>query len=366
MTEEIIDLHTYTKTLRSKWRKIATFVLITTILAGLVSYLLPKTYRSEVVLMPLSEKKGGGGLASMLGGELGGLGGLMALSKSPSTQLIVLLDSRSLAEQVISRLKLLPLISPRNQNLPLDEAAHVLKKWVTVSEDRKTQTISISVEAPSPQTALEIANTYVSELQTFIHNNSFTLAKHYRIFLENQLEQNRADLLEAGKELNDVYKDRHVSTVDSKLDVSVDIPKFDTGDTASIDSNYGILDASLKNLDSEMQKTKTVRQVPQQVYLQYLILKRELLAKMSALLTQQYEMAKMDEVREDLAFQIVDPAILPRYKNKPKRGVICLITMFVSTLLAGAYTLLKASPKHTSLECAKSSGNNLKAFGNNL
>lgn len=366
MTDEIIDLRTYTRSLRNTWRKIVLFVIAMTTLALLVSYLLPKTYRTEVVLMPLSEQKGGGGLAAALGGQLGGLGGLMDLSKSPSTQLIVLLNSRSLSEQVIKHLNLIPTLSPKHSEITLDDAAGILKKWIKVSEDRKTQTITIAVEAPSPKLALDIANAYVSELQSFIHNNSFTLAKHYRIFLEDQLEHNHADMLEAGKELNTLYKDRQISTIDSKLDVSVDIPTFDNKNISDTGTNYNALNSSLKEIDSEIQKSKTVQQVPQQVYLQYLVLKRELLAKMSALLTQQYEMAKMDEVREDLAFQIVDPALLPRHKYKPKRSVICLITMFVSALFASAYVLLKTNPKRLISERTKSGSNHLEALGNNF
>jgi uncharacterized protein involved in exopolysaccharide biosynthesis len=55
-------------------------------------------------------------------------------------------------------------------------------------------------------------------------------------------------------------------------------------------------------------KNAKVLNVPGQVYLQFLNLNRDLIARTFALLTQQYELAKIDEAKEDLAFQVIDKA----------------------------------------------------------
>lgn len=85
-------------------------------------------------------------------------------------------------------------------------------------------------------------------------------------------------------------------------------------------------------------ENSVVHNVPSQVYLQYLTLQRELLGKVNALLTQQYEMAKIEEAREDLSFNIIDSAVAPVHPSKPKRllivGVAFVGGLFLSIFVA--------------------------------
>ena len=70
--------------------------------------------------------------------------------------------------------------------------------------------------------------------------------------------------------------------------------------------------------------------VPQQVYLEYLILRREVLEKVSILLTQQYEMAKIDESKQNISFQVID---LPRVMDSPIRPKVQL-NIFVGGIVS--------------------------------
>jgi capsule polysaccharide export protein KpsE/RkpR len=54
------------------------------------------------------------------------------------------------------------------------------------------------------------------------------------------------------------------------------------------------------------------------------------------LFAKQYEIARVDESREGAVIQIVDPAAVPEWKSKPKRGLIAVI----ATLAAGFALLL--------------------------
>jgi uncharacterized protein involved in exopolysaccharide biosynthesis len=87
----------------------------------------------------------------------------------------------------------------------------------------------------------------------------------------------------------------------------------------------------LQKKSSEIQIAKNI---PQQVYLQYLTLRRDLLGKINILLTQQYEMAKIEEAKEDLAFQVVDPARVPLKRFKPQRRKIVTMAFMASLFLA--------------------------------
>jgi len=66
--------------------------------------------------------------------------------------------------------------------------------------------------------------------------------------------------------------------------------------------------------------------------LQYIRLKRDAVTQQTVfeLLTQQYEMAKIEEAKEDIAFQVIDTAIPPEEKIKPKRKLIVMLAGVVS------------------------------------
>ncbi len=71
------------------------------------------------------------------------------------------------------------------------------------------------------------------------------------------------------------------------------------------------------------------------VGLEYGRLKRDALIqqKVFELLTQQFEMAKIEEAKDDLAFQIIDPAVAPEKRSRPKRTLNVMITGLASLFL---------------------------------
>jgi uncharacterized protein involved in exopolysaccharide biosynthesis len=97
------------------------------------------------------------------------------------------------------------------------------------------------------------------------------------------------------------------------------------------------LEKKVRGLEEEIRTAQVVEAVPQQVYLQYMTLKRNLLEQTNVLLTQQYEMAKIEEAKEDLNFQVVDPARIPRGKARPQRGKMAIAGLFVSLFVAVFY-----------------------------
>lgn len=72
--------------------------------------------------------------------------------------------------------------------------------------------------------------------------------------------------------------------------------------------------------------------------LQYIRLKRKALTqeKVFELLTEQYEMAKIEEAKEDITFQVIDRAIPPEKRIKPKRRLNVMLAGVVS-LFAGIF-----------------------------
>ncbi|MBN2569744.1 MAG: hypothetical protein JXB42_09990 [Deltaproteobacteria bacterium] len=377
-TEEI-NLLDYWRVIMKYKKMIAAIVGAASIVAVIASLLMTKIYKAEAVIIPVSSKSGSGGLAA-LASQFGGLASLAGVNvpgmQDDTQKFVSILKSRTLVEKVINREDLMPILfedkwdvksrkwktSDPKKTPNREDAVIKMKNLVSVMDDKKNKTIKIAGEFRDPLIAARVVNAYLDELQNFINDNALTTAKRNRIFIEGQLAENKRDLLEAGKEINEFYKGNRVSASEAKVDVPIQARDlgFETRESetkllamnnpATISNGTVLSNAESPipssgieslivqktELDKKIAEVNLVKDVPQQVYLTYLMLRRELLAKINALLTSQYEMAKIEESKEDLSFQIIDKAVPPERRFKPKRAQICIMS-FMAALFGAIF-----------------------------
>lgn len=329
--------------LRVLWRRRRLVVAIVgtlTSAAAIYALCLPKSYRASVTILPMGQEKGGG-LSSLLATSLGSIaGGAFNVSGSGATaQLLALLTSRSLTERVMQESHVVPLLYGDHPRPEPHRVVQTVRQMMKFEENGETRTLHIVAEAHAPELAFELAEGYLHALQMQLREKAFSSAKQYRLFLEKRVAQNKRELLEAGKTLNSFYKEGRVSSVDSKLDVPIELPLTLAEGESEAWGEVRKLYADLSELKTAVLSPQAgdaavVHDVPQQVYLQYLSLHRELLGKLNAFLAQQYEMAKMEEARDDLSFSIIDQAVLPRERFKPNRRLIVCIAFLAACCTA--------------------------------
>jgi uncharacterized protein involved in exopolysaccharide biosynthesis len=63
------------------------------------------------------------------------------------------------------------------------------------------------------------------------------------------------------------------------------------------------------------------------------------------LLAKQYEMARIDEAKDPSVIQVLDPAIEPERRSKPKRAVIVLLTTAIAAFAAIAWAFVSETGK---------------------
>ncbi len=336
---------------RRKWLVIL-IVLIGVSATGVSSMMMEETYKTEAVIMPLGGG-GGGGLSGVIS-QFGSLASLVtSVSNDKSAQFMTILQSRTLAENIIKDLDLLPILcgpeepGPKDVDQTLQVAAKRLKSHMEFSENVKLRTLTVAAEFGDPIIATKVVNGYVAGLQNFISQHQLTMAKHNRVFIEEQLAKNKSELLYAGIMLNEFYKQGRVSNIESKIDVPIEYPSStllkaspqelwqtlnSSGDGDSV-KNFDAVFAQHQVLERHIKEYKEVKNVPQQVYLQYLILNRTVLEQINNLLSQQYEASKIEEAKDDLAFQVIDPARLPLSRFRPQRKRMMMIGFSMSLLL---------------------------------
>jgi capsular polysaccharide biosynthesis protein len=151
---------------------IVALMVVFTCFAVISTCLQPRLYRASATILPLGSS-GGGSLSSMLSefSFLGGGGGGYGWGNSASSNLIIILNSRTLAMSVNDELSL--------QNIS-SEGLVVVKR---VSKDKTAPTLlfgrieikpikegplAITGVSPDPEMAARIANTYIKKLGDYL------------------------------------------------------------------------------------------------------------------------------------------------------------------------------------------------------
>jgi uncharacterized protein involved in exopolysaccharide biosynthesis len=63
-------------------------------------------------------------------------------------------------------------------------------------------------------------------------------------------------------------------------------------------------------------------------------------------MTQQYEMAKVDEAKQGQIVQVVDPALVPDRRSWPLRTLLTLLAFILGMLFSSSWVLLQSSYGH--------------------
>lgn len=232
--------------------------------------------------------------------------------------------------------------------------------------DPKTGLVTISVDSADPQLAADIANNYVVELNAFLQRNSFSTAKRNRDFLEKQVNDTQHDLTAMESTLKNFQEKNKLVSLDAQTEASVQAYATLKAQLTAKEMELSLQEKSVSPDDVQLMGLKQeVVQLKQKLSaidtgsseglvsfkdapelgMRFAQLKRDLLVKEQVfeLLTQQYEMAKVDESKETLSFQVVDRAIAPDKKSKPRRTLIVLVAAFASFLLSALFILLKGT-----------------------
>jgi len=184
-------------TILAKYKKeIITITIAGACFSFLISFLLPKKFDSKATVLP--PQQNGPSLSSMLG-ELGGLASLAARdlgAKNPSELFATMLQSRTIEDDLIGRFDLRKVYGVSL----MEEARKKLKRRTDITTTKEGM-ISILVEDGDPKRAAALANAYVDELHKLNLSLAVTEAARRRLFFQQQLDSERAELAAAEQHL---------------------------------------------------------------------------------------------------------------------------------------------------------------------
>ncbi|ACH38623.1 MAG: hypothetical protein ACD_55C00139G0002 [uncultured bacterium] len=326
--------------------KMCTFAVVASVA---YSFTLPNIYSATAKVLP-PQKETAGGLSAMLG-QVGGIAGLAPGGLGSGTELYLgLLRSRSVADEVVRRLDLTAYYKTKDAEL----ARRGLEATVRM-QTGKDGIINITADDKDPKMAARVANMYVEELGRTSVRLNLSKAGSERAFLEKRLELVKGELKKAEDEIKAFSQQNSIVQVDSQAKASIEgiarlkaelatkevqlaaLRSRQTDESPEVRS----LLAGIKRLQAEMDRMSgpglggegipAIGNVPR-LGLEYARKMRELKIQESVFeqLTKQYEMAKLSEAKDSSAFQVLDTAVAPSVKSKPRRSAIVITATMVA------------------------------------
>ncbi len=319
-----------------------------------VSLTLPNIYTGTTKVLP--PQQSGGAAAAMLA-QLGGLAGLAggaAGLKNPNDLYVAMLKSRTVADGLVQRFDLVNYYKAELQS----DARKSLEGQTKIAAG-KDGVISIEVDDQDPKRAAELANAYVDELFKLTKVLAVTEASQRRLFFERQFAQARENLAKAeiaarqaidqGGLANMEAHGRTLLETSARLRGQISVKEVQIGSMRSFaaERNPALLQAQqeLAVLKQELAKLEGTGKsagssTEKGTGFDNLRLLRDVkyYETIYAMLAQQVELAKIDEAKDSSVLQVLDKAIEPERKSKPKRALIVMLATlaggFVGVLLA--------------------------------
>jgi uncharacterized protein involved in exopolysaccharide biosynthesis len=356
--------------LRLLWehrRLLARIVFYGLLASTLIAFLIPTRFESTARLMPPDNTQTGS-LAITAAALSGGAGGLGSFAsdvlgiKSTSDIFVGILSSRTVQDKLIQQFDLKNLYGDRR----MGDARKDLAERTAISVDRKSQIITLTVTDHDPKRAAAMGEAYVAELNRLVAELSTSTARRERIFLEERLKAVNQDLEAAEKEFS------QFSSKNTAIDIK-EQGRAMVEAAATLQGQYIVAQSELEGLkqiytDNNV-RVRSVRariaelkrqleklggkgeqasepSVQQADFLYPSMRKLPLLGVTYAdlyrrarvqeavyeSLTKEYELAKVQEVKEIPTVKVLDSPSIPDRKSFPPR----LLIMFLGTAFAFA------------------------------
>ena len=368
MQDQKIDF-IYLGTIFAKQKKLVLLLILSiTILGCVAAFIWPKSYKSELTFIVTEDNA----INFSSGGLLSGLANLSVNgSNVTSDQTIVIIRSKSVQNNVIDQFNL-------NEVYGTDISEALRKKLdnqIIIEETReaglgfnKIISISMSYSDADPNRAFELINYYYNEVEKKVENLNRQNIEDGFLLLENRLRQNEQDLNTAEDSLVSFQtrfgilgiEEQARAQIEAIAQLKTEIVKLEVeigylGEVLG-DSNSRITDLSVQKSEFEKQYElllngpdaeevsfdvfQAVTDMPE-LFLEYMRKYREVVVQeeIYKVLYPQYEQQKLNYQEITSGLKIIDPALLPTYKDKPKRAYI-IIASFMFACLFTVITVL--------------------------
>jgi capsule polysaccharide export protein KpsE/RkpR len=352
-----------------RWRTLAVFGVLGVAAAAAYAFLSPEWYTATLTVLP-SQRSAETAAASLAAK----LPGAFDLVSADIQRIQGVLNSTSVADELIDKFHLQERYGQRYR----EHTRRELSEHCGAIVDRKSGLVSLTCEDKVPEQAMAMAE-YFGEVGNRVFGRVTTSSAHEeRRFLEAQVVKVRHDVDESSRKLREFQEAHKIvdlpeqskavisamasiegGLISKQIELSY-VSSFSARTEASVvqlQKQIAIMESKLEQLEDTRQSvvaagsgSSTVAgsasffpramNVPELRFeLEQLLREQKIQETVFLLMTQRYELAKVDEARDTSTFQVLDHPTLPTYRSRPKRMMILLYGGAVGFALACAWIL---------------------------
>jgi uncharacterized protein involved in exopolysaccharide biosynthesis len=346
--------------------------------SALIAILISNRYRSVTRLMPPDGQSAAGlGILAALSGKgsmgtgMSGFGGIasdLLGVKSSGALFVGVLGSQTVQDRLIKEFNLQHVY----RESKIEDARKDLEEHTEVSEDRKSGIITIGVTDRDPKRAAAIAQAYVDELDRLVAQVSTSSARRERIFLEERLKTVKAEMDTAAKNFSNFASKNTAIDIPAQGRAMVQAAANLQGRLIAAQAELSGLqqiytrnnvrvraaEASVNELQQKLNELgggeaqgnanegdvlyPSIRKLPiLGVTYADLFLQTKIQETVFELLTQQYEIAKVQEAKEIPSVKVLDVAQVPTKKAFPPRMLVAILGTMLGLAAAVTWVLTK-------------------------
>ncbi len=331
------DLLVLLAPLMRNWRSLLAVVVLGAAVGTGIAFTMEPIFTASTMFLPPQPEQSGTSAAlaslSSLAGLTGAGGGG---TKSPTDQYVGLMGSITVQDRIIDKFSLRSVYDAKYRF----QARDTLSKRTQFTIGKKDGLVTVSVDDTDPKRAAAIANQFIEELRKLTSVLAVSEAQRRRMFFEKQLDDAKNRLtaaqsaLQASGFTEGALRAEPKTAADSYARLQAEL----TATTVTLQTMRQSLSESSPQIQQQLAKEQALRE---QIQAQekseqrstdkgadYVGKYREFKYQETLfdLMARQYELARVDESREGVLIQIVDPATPPEYKSKPARLKIGLMS----------------------------------------
>lgn len=291
------------------WKERKRILMISFVVALItlgINFLLPVYYKSTATLLPETQKDKLSALGQFA--DIASLAGVNVPGSEIARLYPTIVNSETILRNVIlAKYKTeafadsvdLMQYFEFTQNTPevnMAKTLAMLRGVLTAAHDNKTSIVTLSVEMPEPEFAATVLNTIVAELDGFMRSKRVTNAGEQVKWIDVRLKEVEEEMKSSEEKLKD-FRERNRRVADSP------------------------------QLLLEQERLLRDVQVKATVYIE---------------LKKQYELAKLEEIKNITIVNVLDPGRAPVKKERPKRATNAATMFILSVFGLSAYYIWRS------------------------
>ncbi len=355
--EDEINLLDYWRVLIKYKKLIGAIVGAAIVISVFYSLMLSEIYTSTAkIFAPQQENSLGASILARLPGGLSGLASGMLTGGTPADIWVAVLESHTLQGAIVEKFNL----QEHYKSKTIAEAQKALSGQVIINKSG-AGIVSITVADRVPEMTAELANAFVEELDRMNRELITSSSKRMRVFVEARLEENKEKLTKSEEDLKNFQEKNKAIKMDDQSTATIEavglmkgqlmakevelqtLLSFATSNNPQVEmlrAEIKALQRGLRELEgTTSDKTSDIliptAKIPD-LGLRYARLLREFKIQetLFELLTQQYEMARIQEAKDSPTVQVLDRALVPEMRSEPQRRRIVTLSVIVSGFLS--------------------------------